>query len=360
MTALRMVLLGSLLGLSPLWSAESATAGDPDAYRSVLENFLEENELAGGTLYVQGPAAEIEVVAGVADIDTRRPVTADTGFYIASTGKMMVAASILALVETGVLDLDGKVWPLISDLADIDMLEGARDVTLRQLLNHTSGLADYLDEDFAEASLREPGKRWSEGEAIAFALGAPAHGAPGAVFEYSNTNYVLLGHILKRHYPDLQAALSRNVFEKSGMRSSSVGVSGGAGNLAHGYAIELDGADVSLQSWASVLGDGPVVSTARDVAAFMRALVRDEKIIGSELVDDMLTGSGQDESYGLGMVLGSDSRGDWYGHSGSYDGFEADVRYYPDQDLVLAFTVNGNVYSDTDLLDLAAEIYFKN
>lgn len=338
----------------------AAAKSEANEYLSVLEQFVSDNGIAGGALSVLGPDVEIAVETGFSETATRQPVTAGTRFYIASTGKMMVAAAILSLVERGELKLDGRVWPLISDLPNIELLEGADDATLRQLLNHTSGLADYLGEDFAEASAREPERRWNEADAIRFAFGEPAYGAPGKVFEYSNSNYVLLGHILKGHYPDLHVALGQIVFEPSGMQSSSVGAMKGASDLAHGYATELDGTDVSAQSWASILGDGPVVSTARDVAAFMLALLRDERIIGPELVNEMLNGSDQDQSYGLGIVIGSDEWGDWYGHSGSYDGFEADVRYYPDEDLVLAFTVNGNASSDTDLLDEAAEIYFGN
>jgi D-alanyl-D-alanine carboxypeptidase len=357
--ALRMVLLGSLLGFLLVWPADPAAAGGPDAYRNALEEFLEANELAGGTLYVRGPDAEIEVVAGVADIGTRRPVTPDTRFYIASTGKMVVAASVLALVEKGDLDLDARVWPEVRDLPGIDALEGIGEVTLRQLLNHTSGLADYLDDSFVDAALLDSTRRWSEAEALAFAYGEPAFGEPGEVFEYSNSNYVLLGHILKRRYADLEAALRESVLVPSGMQSTSVGASEREADLAHGYANGLDGADVSLLSWASVLADGPLVSTARDVARFLQALLRDRRILGSDMLEAMLAGSEQDPGYGLGMAMGSDGWGVWYGHAGSYDGFEADARYYPDADLVVVYTVNGNSIADTDLLDLAAAIYFK-
>lgn len=360
MMPLRMVVLGGLLGLVLASQNGVAAAGEPDDYRIALEDFLEENGLAGGTLYVRGPDAEIEVAAGVASIRTQRPVTPDTRFYIASTGKMVVAAAVLALVEKGELDLDARVWPLVRDLPGIDALDGIGEVTLRQLLNHTSGLADYLDDSFAEASALDPARRWTEAEALAFAYGEPAHAKPGDVFDYSNTNYVLLGHLLKRRFADLDAALRETVLVPSNMRSTTVGASKREADLAHGYANELGGIDVSEPSWASQLADGPLVSTAQDVARFLQALLRDNRVLGPDLLSEMLAGSEQDESYGLGMVIERDAWGDWYGHAGSYDGFEADARYYPDADLVVAYTVNGNSAADTDLLDLAAEIYFGN
>ncbi|WP_461431481.1 serine hydrolase domain-containing protein [Hoeflea alexandrii] len=360
MMTLRMVLLGSAVGLALGWLAVPAAAGELEDYRSALEEFLAENGLAGGTLFVRGPETEIEVVAGMAETGTRRPVTPDTRFYIASTGKMMVAAAVLAHVEKGDLDLDARVWPLVRDLPGIDALEGIGEVTLRQLLNHTSGLADYLDDSFVGAALLDMKRQWSEVEALAFAYGEPAYGEPGEIFEYSNSNYVLLGHILKNRSADLEAALRESVFVPSGMLATTVGASAEEADLAHGYAGETGDTDVSQLSWASVLADGPLVSTARDVAGFLQALMREQRILKADLLEEMLAGSKQDDSYGLGMANGGDDWGDWYGHSGSYDGFEADARYYPDADLVLVYTVNGNSVTDTDLLDLAAGIYFDN
>jgi D-alanyl-D-alanine carboxypeptidase len=286
------------------------------------------------------------------------PVTAKTRFYIASTGKMMVAAAILAGVEKGELDLDAAIWPLVNDLPGAGSLPEVEHVTLRQLLNHTSGFPDYLSDDFVEAASREPHRRWSEADVLAFAYDAPSHGAPGSVFEYSNTNYVLLGHILKRFYPDMKKALGHSVLAKAGMQSTSVGASQDEPDLAHGYAGVSNRTDSSQQAWARSTGDGPLVGTAGDVARFMRALLRDDKIIGTDLLEEMLTGSEQEEGYGLGIGIDGDEWGDWYGHAGSDDGFEADVRYYADADVVIAFTVNGNIHSDADLLDQVAEAYF--
>lgn len=357
--AVRVVLFASLLGWLLAGYSESAAAGAPDDYQRALEDYLEENELAGGTLYVQGPDTVIEVVAGVADTRSDRPVTPNTRFYIASTGKMAVAAAILVLVERGALDLDANIWPEVRDLPGIDRLDGIGEVTLRQLLNHTSGLADYLDDNFTEAASLNMRRRWSEAEALSFAYGHPAYGEPGEVFEYSNSNYVLLGHILKRRFGNVEAALRETVLNPAGMSSTTVGAFEGEAGLARGYATQSGGADVSQLSWSSVLADGPLVSTARDVARFLHALLRDGKILGADMLEEMLAGSAQDQGYGLGMVIGQDKWGTWYGHSGSHDGFEADARYYPDADLVMVYTVNGNSVTDTDILDLAAAIYFR-
>lgn len=336
-----------------------AVADEAD-YKSLLDAFLAENRIAGGTLHVSGPDESVEVSSGVADMKSGQPVTAQTRFYIASIGKMMVATAILAEVEAGELDLDARIWPLVNDIAQIESLANARDVTLRQLLNHTSGFPDYLSEDFAQASARQPDRRWSEADVLAFAYEWPPLGRPGQVFEYSNTNYILLGHILKRSHPSMEAALRETVFAKAGMTSTSVGAAHYEQGLARGYAGSGQRVDVSREAWARATGDGPLVGTVGDVARFMRALLRDGKLIGPDLLGQMLSGSGPEEYYGLGIGIDADEWGDWYGHAGGDDGFEADVRYYPDSDVAFAFSVNGNIHSDTDLLDQAAEVYFDN
>jgi D-alanyl-D-alanine carboxypeptidase len=347
-------MLLALMGFPP----GSAVAGDA-GYRSILEAFLAENGIAGGTLLVSGPDGDIEVSSGVADVGSGQAVRAETRFYIASVGKMVVAAAILADVEAGKLDLDARIWPLVSDMPGIGSIENIRDVTLRQLLDHTSGFADYLSEEFAQASARQPDRRWTEAEVLAFVHGWPPLGRPGQVFEYSNTNYVLLGHILKRFHSDMETALRTNVLSKAGMTATSVGAAPGEHNLAHGYAGSGGRNDTSREAWARTTGDGPLVGTAGDVARFMRALLRDSRLIGPELLREMLSGSEPEEDYGLGIGIDGDEWGRWYGHSGGDDGFEADVRYYPESDVVIAFSVNGNTRTDTDLLDQAAEIYFE-
>lgn len=341
------------------FSPGHAVADDAD-YKSILEAFLAENRIAGGTLHVSGPDGEIEVSSGIADVKSGQPVTAQTRFYIASIGKMMVATAILAEVEASELDLDARIWPLVSDMAQIESLANVRDVTLRQLLNHTSGFPDYLSEDFAQASALQPDRRWTEAEILAFAYDWPPLGSPGQVFEYSNTNYILLGHILKRSHPSMEAALRDSVLAKAGMTSTTVGATQDEQGLAREYAGSGQRVDVSREAWARTTGDGPLVGTVGDVARFMRALLRDGKLICPDLLDEMLSGSDPEEYYGLGIGIDGDEWGDWYGHAGGDDGFEADVRYYRDSDVVIAFSVNGNIHSDTDLLDQAAEIYFDN
>lgn len=324
----------------------------------ILQNYLVQQELSGGVLQISSPDERMIAVSGIADRSENIAVTPQTRFYVGSSGKVMVAAAILAFVQDGTLDLDGPVWPLISNIENIDRLENSDAVTLRQLLNHTSGLSDYLDDDFFDASLEQPSKVWTPSEAIAFALDNPATHQPGSGFEYSNTNYVLLGHILAGISGSLQNALQEKIFSVASMAQSSVGKPQNASSLARGY-VDEENRDVSELAWGSTLGDGAVITTVGDLEKFTLALLRDNKIISAKLLVQMQTGSRADESYGLGIGVDGDEWGDWYGHAGSYEGFEADFRYYPDEKVVFTFVTNGNPLEDEPILDAAAKFYFE-
>ncbi len=213
-----------------------------------------------------------------------------------------------------------------------------------------------MDDEFGDASAKMPSKRWSASEALGFAFELEPAFSPETSFEYTNTNYVLLGHLLEHFDGSLNTSLNARVFEKANMKNSTIGANPKDPSLVNGF--NEDGDNASAQAWASVLGDGPVVSTASDVGKFMLALFKQQSLVGNEMLDQMLTGSKHDRSYGLGMGIDSNDWGKWYGHAGSYDGFEADVRYYPSSKTVMVILVNGNQLDDDAFLDQAAEIVF--
>ena len=124
--------------------------------------------------------------AGRADVAGKRPVTADTAFSIASVSKTFTAALILGLVEDGRLGLESTVRTYLPDLA-VDPT-----ITVRQLLDHTSGLRDfYAHPRIDKALLAKPARVWDAAKSLGY-LGKP-FAKPGVSWHYSNTNYLVLG-----------------------------------------------------------------------------------------------------------------------------------------------------------------------
>ncbi|MBO6673525.1 MAG: beta-lactamase family protein [Rhizobiales bacterium] len=331
-------------------------ASDEAELQALLSDWLAEESVPGGVLLVSGPYERYLVAAGLANIETGEPVTEETRFYAASTGKMMVTAAILTAVDEGRLSLSDPIDGFVATIKGADQLDRAGPVTIEQLLNHSSGLPEYLNEAFAEASFENPDNRWTPAEALTFAYVESAVPA-GTRFEYTNTNYVILGHILTVLDGSLAESLQRWVFRRADMGASTIGAPPDPGDaFAHGY--DDDGQDVSALGWNSVLGDGPVITTASDLEAFARALFASQRIVSFASRDDMVQPSDLDPNYGLGVSVEEDEFGVWYGHAGGYDGFEADLRYYPAHDVVLTYLINGNQRSNASLLDEAAAWFF--
>lgn len=333
-------------------------------FQAILDRYLEKEDLAGGVLLVSSPQQRIVVASGVANRRTGAAVAPDSRFYAASVGKMSVAAATLQLVEEGRLSLDASAASLAGGIPHIGRLPNARAARLENLLNHSSGIPEYLTDDFldfhhAKASTLTPSV------ALPFAFDEPATGRVGKAYDYCNSNYVLLGEIIATaDGSSFESSLQKRVLDRAGMGDTTVGVRNVAdARLAHGYAdIEDTGKeqDVSRYVWNSPLGDGPLVTTAGDLEKFLFALFRDGKLVKPATLARMTSPSAREEGYGMGVQRDSDRWGSWFGHTGLEDGFEAEVRYYPERRAALVFLTNGNSVSDKSILDKAATALFQH
>lgn len=330
-------------------------AGDAEEVKEILQDYLYENAISGGVVSVNAPDLNITIAAGIAHRQNGTAMTINKRLYFASLGKTMVATAILDAVAKGEIKLNSKVANQLSGLKGLVELEGIQTVTVKQLLNHSSGLAEYLDDTFWDASIQQPNKKWNSADALTFAHGQPIEFRAGSSFLYTNTNYVLLGAILEKLDGSLSASLAKRVFIPSGMTTATIGAKANDTSLARGY--NNDGNDYSDVVWLNPLGDGPVVGTASDIKNFVDATLRAKTLLPPKILKQMLKGSKHDRSYGLGIGMERDDFGLWYGHAGSYDGFEADFRYYPEHDLTIIYTLNGNQMEDDTLSDILADWY---
>ncbi|MEO0498198.1 MAG: serine hydrolase domain-containing protein [Pseudomonadota bacterium] len=319
--------------------------------------FLEGEGVSGGVLIIDAPGHVLEVEVGTADQSTGQAVTLDTRFYLASVGKPMVAAALLSAHEQGLIQLADAAKDHLQHLPEASQLDGFKNVTVRQLLNHTSGLAEYLDDDFMSQSLAKPKHRWTSRQALTFATPYSKAFPAGTDFAYNNTNYVLLGEMLAGLDGSLPASLSKRVFGPSKMQSASVGADPKSSNLARGYDQNRD---VSHIGWNSVLGDGAVVASARDLHLFARGLFRGGLFGSASLWEMEGTPPGPADNHGLGIAMDKDETGRYLGHDGSYFGFEAEFRFYPEEDLLLIYAINGNQETDFDALSYFADWYLAN
>ena len=151
------------------------------------------------------------VVTGVSDRATKRAVTVTDLFLAGSTGKTFFAALAVEQIEAGTLDLDAPVSKYLGNRAWFARLPNAKDITVRHLMTHTSGLVRYEMNPKFTADLRaQPDKAWTPEEEIAYLLDAEPPFAAGQGWDYSDTNYIVLGMILEEPLSSRGARLSRS------------------------------------------------------------------------------------------------------------------------------------------------------
>ena len=346
--------VATLLGLALLLAGLVTVAvGRANAIRSAPTPPAAFNAaLRSGRMKSGAPGAEAAIVAcgqvvwagadGVTDLRSKRRVTNGTPFVIASTTKTVTATMVMQQVQAGKLSLNtplARFYP---------KLPNAKKITVRMLLNMTSG----LPEDDSSAKIQEimdtqPRHRWTRNEILA-ALGKPLF-PPGKRFEYTNTNYTVLGGILEQvAETPIEPYFQRNIATRAGMTSSTWTPSKAVINrMAHPYERQSDG---SLDSaWIRGFGPptyyyGPVftagglVSTATDLARFGNALLGARLVSAATLAQ--MTQLGPD-NYGLGVSARNFDRRRWLGHNGSFGGYESENFTDPKRQLTITVTTNG-------------------
>jgi CubicO group peptidase (beta-lactamase class C family) len=260
------------------------------------------------------------------------PVTPATTFHLGSVGKQFTAAALLILAQDGVISIDDPITKYLENTP-----AAWRDITIRQLLTHTSGLQNYV------TAIPDVTREYTEAELRALIAAQPLAFKPGTGYRYSNSGYVLAGLIVQKASGlALGDFLSERIFRKLGMDSTALaGEPSAAQRLAPGYRVPDDTAAVTSYGSRSLnrTGDGSVFSTLLDLAKWDAALYGDAVLSASsrtlmwtpvKLVD------GSTRPYGLGWAVKASPRHDIVEHSGVWAGFSAHiVRYITDSVTVI-------------------------
>lgn len=249
--------------------------------------------------------------SGLADRARRLANTPDTLFALASGTKTLTALAVLSLVAEGRLALDSRVQHLLGGATDI-VPPG---VTVRQLLAHTSGIGDYLDEaeipDVESYTLEVPAQHLAApADYLPLLRGRPPKFAPGSRFSYCNSGYVLLAYasevVSGRSYYEL---VQERVCVPAGMRETSFYRLDALPRCAALGYLPGKGWSINHQLPVRGAGDGGAYASAGDIARLWAALVSG-RIVPMDLVAEMLRpqheGGSTRHSYGLGLWLARD------------------------------------------------------
>ena len=305
----------------------------PTAKATALQQGVERLVRAGvpgAILLVRNGTSAVRLTAGLGDVASRTPMRASDHYKVASLTKTYTATVVLQLVGEGTLRLDDSIDRWLPRL-----VPNGRNITIRQLLHHVSGLSDFESDPryLAPYLAGDLGHYWSPRALVKLAVSHPPLFPPGHTSHtsYSNTNYVLLGLIVEAAtHNSIGSELRSRIFEPLHLRETTYQTKPGLPSpYAHGYLVLRNppATDVSGLSPSLSPASGAIVSTADDVADFYRGLLSGH-LLRPDLLRAMETtateGTHVDipgQRYGLGLELFPTSCGDALGHNGVIPGY---------------------------------------
>ncbi len=301
--------------------------------------------------------SSLGLATGFSDKNKKIPMTPSDLMLQGSVGKTYVAAIALQFVHEGKLSLDDKVKKHLGDGPWYHRLPNADEITLRQLMNHTSGLVRYeFNEAFISDLVHQPDKVWRPEELIAYILDTKAPFSAGEGWEYSDTNYIVLGMILEKisgskYYDLLSARILKPLHLQNTVPSDSRTIRGliqgyaGSGNPFGGRDEMLSDGQFLFNPQFEWTGGG-IASTAEDLARWAKALYEGRAFDPSllpEMLDAVPAKLGPNTKYGLGVIVRQTPLGPGCGHSGFFPGYLTEMMYFPETRIAVAVQVNTSV-----------------
>lgn len=303
--------------------AAGTSSDDHAATQAALDRSRRTAGTPGAGLTVRDGEQVWSLSSGTGRLGANQPITGGDRVRIASNTKMYVAAVILQLVAEGKVVLDAPVERYLPGVVKSEHYDG-RKITVRQLLQHTSGIAEYFTVELTKNPLNHY-QTYSDSQHVRTAMGREPTNAPGKKWSYSNTNYVLAGMLI-RAVTGRSAAdeITRRIIRPLGLGQTYYPKTGDKwldGRHARGYMglglyLDVTGAEPSMISAA-----GAMISTGTDMTKFLKALAEGRVLKPVQLAQMRRTIPGVSPSYGLGLAIGKVSCGAIIGHNGALDGY---------------------------------------
>jgi D-alanyl-D-alanine carboxypeptidase len=280
----------------------------------------------GASLRVDDGRGSVRLAAGAARLDPHEALRPGARMRVGSVTKTFVATVVLQLAGERRLRLDDTVERWLPGLVP----DGGR-ITLRQLLNHTSGTFDVVDDEaFFQGVLADPLREYTPRQLVGIATAHPPVFAPGAGWSYSSTNYVLLGLVAERAtHRSVPTLVRQRITGPLGLRDTFLPARSPdiPGVHAHGYLPpSMTGGtyrDITRVSPTALGSGGALVSTPDDLRRFYRALLGGRLLRPAQLAEmRTTTPAWPGYGYGLGLYTRTTPCGQIWGHDGGAPGYE--------------------------------------
>ncbi|MEO0571268.1 MAG: serine hydrolase domain-containing protein [Bacteroidota bacterium] len=305
--------------------------------------------------------------AGMSNLEKDIPLTPEHLFYLQSVSKTYMAVVILQLYEKGKLKLDDP----IVDYLDYDWLasiQGSEKITIKMLLNHTSGLPEYTtDPILVSKIIQEPKKVWSVTDLLSHIQGKTLDSEPGSKYAYRNTNYEVLSLIADKITGDHVAYMEKSIFKKLKLNATVYLNKDNLNtnlNITDAYwDVLLEGIPVNISTLqranvSSMKGDDGMVASTKDAVLFLKGLVSGKLLKPKtlELMQEFVLNDKGEKRYGLGIQYYDLDVTYALGHSGGGIGAGCLLLYLPELDSLVFMATNFNTLMDSPILEKAENL----
>jgi CubicO group peptidase (beta-lactamase class C family) len=332
---------------------------------AVFRRLVKRETPGAAVIVIQDGKTVLERGYGLANLETRKPITSDTAFLLASVTKQFTAMAIMILADRGELKYDdplGKFFP--------EFLPFAQEVTVRMLLNHTTGFPEYdelfwkrglIDDDWPRSS-KSPRSAFEPTSKDALNLLADAKTLsfrPGEEYEYSNSGYVILAQIVEKVSGQrFSKFLKENIFDPLGMNRSILydETRPGVRNVATSYALKQGiYRDIDYTPVNFIYGEDNIYTTVQDMARWDLALYTTKLASEATLKEAFTPGKPKSctSDYGFGWCIAADR----VFHGGSWVGFRTAIIRCPKNHLSVVILTNSAEFHPLRLAKEISEIY---
>ncbi len=340
-------------------AAQQAPAGSlQQQLQAKFDELHKAGSFPGGTAgIVLADGTSFAMAVGVSDRTTGTPMRTTDRLLLGSVGKTYASAVALQMIHEKKFSLDDTLDTFFGKESWFPRIANGSKITVRHLMTHTSGLVRYeFNPKFTEDLTANPDKVWTGVDRLSYLFDAKPPFAPGEGWEYSDTNYIVLGMIIEQvSKNDYYDELRRRVLEPFGLKDTVPANSRRVPGLVQGYAGDknpfggkdemIAGGRFAVNPQFEWTGGGLAVTTL-DLAKWGKILY-EGKAFDSSMMGPFLDGVparlGPEAKYGLGVIIRPSPLGITYGHSGFMPGYMTELVYFPDLKASVAVQVNSSV-----------------
>ena len=363
--------VAAVIALGAVGGAASAapSKGEAESLKSRAQGLVDDGYPAALAAVSDAKGESAGVAVGKGNLETGQAPPMDGEVRIGSNTKTFVAVVVMQMVQEGKVGLDEPIETYLPGLIKGEGIDGSK-ITVRQLLQHTSGLPEYTDTTPGRSDIFQIKDHYiPPRDLLDTALGKPAQFEPGAQWKYTNTNYLVLGMLVERvSQRPVGEQIDERIVKKLGLSHTYFPAPGDRsikGTHPQGYHLSAEGKleDITEMDPAWGWAAGAMVSTPSELNTFFQA-VFDGRLLTQSSIDEMKNGAvdassrlGPGTVYGLGLIgTPLSCGGTSWGHGGGIPGYETHNAVGPDgTSVTVAVTALSSAVADQSDLERSAK-----